>query len=523
LRHFFRFVLPVLALCLIWPGLALGQLGVLERLVMPGEVIEGHAKLQNECKNCHEPFSKQTQSRLCADCHKEVKADIDRNVGFHGRRPDVRQVECKHCHTDHKGRKADIVRLDTDTFNHDRFADFPLRGAHAKVACSSCHAQGKKHREAPGQCIDCHRKDDKHRGTLGTACADCHNETSWRGAKFDHSKTKFPLLGAHEKVTCATCHPNERYKGTPLLCSDCHRLQDVHAGRYGQKCETCHNPSGWKRISFNHERDTKFALTGRHRVITCDTCHKGRIYEDKQKMECVACHTKDDVHKTRNGPKCESCHSTEGWRTVKFDHNKDTKFALKGKHEKARCESCHRGNVQTEKPQTSCISCHRADDVHKGQLGTNCARCHNEGGWRSKVFFDHDLTRFPLIGLHASVACEACHLASTFRGTSSNCADCHKDPEHKGRLGPNCAQCHNPNGWTLWRFDHNTQTKFKLTGSHIRAECHDCHNRPVQTKISLSMACVECHRKDDIHRGGFGSACERCHVTESFNRVQFGR
>ena len=34
----------------------------IESLVMPGEVIEGHAKYEEECKNCHKRFDKGAQT-----------------------------------------------------------------------------------------------------------------------------------------------------------------------------------------------------------------------------------------------------------------------------------------------------------------------------------------------------------------------------------------------------------------------------------------------------------------------------
>lgn len=504
----------------IWSEAAQAQSGIFERLVMPGEVIAGHADIEGQCRKCHEPFSRGAQGKLCTACHKGVGADVAAGKGYHGRRKEAREGECKHCHTEHKGRKVDIVRLDPDTFQHGA-TDFPLRGAHTKVRCASCHAAGKKHRDAPSRCIDCHRKDDRHNGSLGPDCAKCHSEQAWRGGKFDHGKTRFPLVGRHEQAACASCHAKERYKGTPLQCVECHRLDDAHGGRYGRKCETCHSPRGWKQIAFDHDRQTRFPLTGRHRQAKCDSCHKGAIYETKLKQDCFACHEKDDAHRGRNGKACQSCHSTAGWREVRFDHDKDTKFPLRGRHAAVKCESCHRGGVRAEKLDTACASCHKVDDVHRGQLGPQCSRCHNETGWRAKVKFDHDLTRFPLIGLHATAPCEACHTTAAYKETPTACVACHKrNDTHEGRLGPSCGQCHNPNGWALWRFDHNRQTRYPLDGAHAGLHCDSCHRRAVTTRISLSTACVDCHRKDDAHRGGFGTFCEQCHVTESFAKVR---
>ena len=448
MRSVFR-ILPAVIFLSLFSALAARGQNIFEKLVMPGEVIEGHAKYEKTCESCHEPFSKESQKRLCRDCHKDVAKDIDEKKGLHGRRPDIATTECKHCHTDHKGRSADIVNFDQQTFNH-KFSDFELKGGHKQVQCSACHAPEKKYRDAPLTCFGCHKKDDTHKGELGEKCQSCHSEDGWRKQQaFDHSKTKFPLEGAHKDVQCNVCHAGERYKNLPHACVDCHRTQDSHAGRYGEKCETCHAPKKW----------------------------------------------------------------TE----ARFDHSK-TKFPLKGDHQKVKCDVCHKGEIYKEKLATSCVSCHKKKDPHKGQLGNKCESCHAETGWRKKVDFDHDLTRFPLIGLHAAVPCEECHRSAAYKDTPRNCESCHKDKYHEGRVGAACARCHNPNGFALWRFDHDKSTKFPLSGAHKGTSCHACHIQKSATRIAAPTTCFGCHSGDDAHRGAFGRACEKCHATESFQQ-----
>jgi hypothetical protein len=105
-----------------------------------------------------------------------------------------------------------------------------------------------------------------------------------------------------------------------------------------------------------------------------------------------------------------------------------------------------------------------------------------------------------------------------------DCLKCHKkDDVHKERLGQKCSPCHNPNGWQLWTFDHKTQTKFELTGTHEGLECHACHQKPVKEKMNQSKECFACHQKDDIHRGRFGRPCQRCHKTRKFREVNIAR
>lgn len=496
----------------------------LEELVMPGPVIAGHAKYEKECSRCHEPFSKTRQSTLCVACHKEVGQDIKGKQGFHGRIKNIATTECKQCHTDHEGRKADIARLDRETFDHGA-TDFPLGGAHRKVACQGCHAQRAKFRQAPATCFACHKADDRHKGRLGQKCGDCHTVQSWGKARFDHDRaTKFPLVGRHREAICSACHVNERYEKTPRQCAACHKLDDVHGGRFGQKCESCHASTGWRQVTFDHDRKTKFPLRGAHKKASCHACHSAKLFGDKLGTACIDCHRADDEHNGRNGPKCQTCHSVTTWRKSKFSHDRNTKFPLRGGHAKLPCEACHKGSVAKEKLGTSCGSCHQRDDVHKGRLGDQCERCHNAGGWSTKVFFEHDLTRFPLIGQHAVVACEECHLTASYKGTTLECAKCHeKSDRHKGRLGPNCGLCHNPNGWAFWRFDHNKQTDFVLDGAHAGLHCEACHRNPVRSSISMNQSCNACHALDDVHYGRFGQRCERCHTTTSFKKIHVNR
>lgn len=494
----------------------------IETLFMPGEVIAGHAKYESECSRCHARFEKKTQDRLCRDCHEDVDQDLLATTGFHGRSPAVKNQPCKACHTDHTGRDANIVLLNNATFDHD-LTDFGLVGRHAGLACAACHKPAARYAEAAHDCYSCHREQDAHRGALGERCSDCHTPGAWQEFEYDHDTTEFPLQGKHKQVQCSSCHLNERYEKTPADCNSCHYLNDVHNGRNGTSCEDCHSTQKWDQSKFDHDRDTEFRLAGRHSAIPCTACHTEALDKAKPKQDCYSCHRNDDRHKGRYGKQCESCHTAQTWERARFDHARNTDFPLKGKHGDLICSSCHRGTLGKEDLSTRCHACHASDDVHRGQQGEQCERCHDESGWLAEVVFDHDLSRFPLIGLHASVPCEECHLSAAFRDTKTRCYACHEtDDEHRATLGENCEQCHNPNAWGLWQFDHSQQTEFTLDGSHKDLGCSDCHRDPVKSKPHQSSACHACHAQDDDHRGRFGRNCDRCHTTGSFSEVKIG-
>jgi len=100
-----------------------------ETLLMPGEVTRAHVKQEENCANCHDRTNARKQSALCLDCHKDVAADVRERHGYHGRMTNAGVGECSACHTEHKGREADIVQLGRAQFDH-RLTDFALEGVH---------------------------------------------------------------------------------------------------------------------------------------------------------------------------------------------------------------------------------------------------------------------------------------------------------------------------------------------------------------------------------------------------------
>jgi ribosomal protein L15 len=517
--------IALLTIALSFSGLAFGA-G--EIALMPGEVIQGHAKLEAECKECHVRFNKAAQTGLCEDCHKDVKADIQNHQGFHGRLADK---ECRTCHTEHKGRNAKIVILDTTKFDHTK-TDFPLLGAHQnqeKVKCKDCHAAKKKFREAPSACNDCHHKDDKHKGSLGTDCKSCHNERDWKEAKFDHTfeKTHFALKGKHLDVKCSKCHVTPgKYKGAPLECVACHIKVDKHKGKYGKKCETCHVERDWKAIQFNHDVATKFKLLGKHQKVKCISCHTAPLFtKAKTPTACIGCHRKDDVHKGGLGTNCATCHNEQKWKSAKFNHDRDTKFSLKGKHEQVKCDACHTPQLKAkgEKLPMACIGCHRKDDnkAHKGKFGSKCESCHVEKNWK-EILFDHGkATKYPLLGKHKEAKCTSCHKGELYKEKLPTiCLSCHeKEDKHKGQEGKKCETCHSEQSWKKTTFNHGKMSTFPLLGRHMLVDCKKCHL--AETFKDAKSSCWSCHEKDDVHKRKFGTECKDCHNTRDWKAWDF--
>ena len=500
----------LLTLLLALVGLAPASAQNIESVLRPGELIQGHAKWEEECTKCHVRFERAGQDRLCMDCHKDVGQDMRERTGYHGR---LKPQACRACHTDHKGRTARVVELDKKQFDHAQ-TDYLLRGKHRQVECAKCHEPKKKYSQAPQDCNACHRKDDVHKGALGVKCADCHGESDWKEAKFDHEKTHFPLAGKHADVKCADCHKNAKYKDLPHTCIACHKIDDDrkgHKGLYGERCDTCHGTKAWKPSTFNHDNDTKFALRGKHRATKCADCHTGNLYKNKLGSACADCHKKDDKHKGSLGRECVACHTERDWKeTGKFDHDK-TQFPLLGKHHDVKCADCHK-TTNFKDAAKDCYSCHKKDDKHEANLGAKCQDCHVERDWKTTTRFDHDKSRFQLRNAHAvkKVLCKDCHVdLKHFRDIPMDCLACHKkDDKHEGQEGSKCETCHNDRDWKTTRFDH-ALARFALVGKHAAVKCKDCH-ATLRYK-DAPRDCYSCHKKDDKHKLKFSVACESCH------------
>ncbi len=460
----------------------------------PGDLTNAHADLEgiSNCTQCH-TLGEKVSNDKCLDCHKEIKSLINRGQGYHVSR-EVRGKDCATCHSEHHGRKFDMLRFDEDNFNHN-LTGYRLTGAHQTTDCRQCHVpdfiedRELRNREATflglkQDCATCH--EDYHQNTLSkNDCASCHITESFAPAtKFDHNKTKFALRGQHQEVDCIDCHQQEIRNGADFQvftgldfanCNSCH--DDAHNNHLGTNCKQCHTEASFSSLSklrsFDHSQ-THFALNGAHRNISCAACHNTDL-------------TPTSLFQDRLGVKNNACNT------------------------------CH-------------------EDVHEGHFGTNCIECHNETSFQDVNIdqFNHNLTEFALLGKHEIVECRECHTESFIEPLPHNeCAACHED-YHEGQfaenriLAPDCAQCHNEEGFevTLFGFSEHNKTDFPLDGAHLATPCFACHLSEEKWSFrNIGERCVDCH--EDVHQGYINEkyypnqACESCHITDSWNENHF--
>jgi hypothetical protein len=560
----------------------------LEFAKAPTQCAQCHADLHrgqfgSDCQKCHTvqgwkvavsaiqqhnnrfPLLGAHSAATCEDCHRGAASGVFTGLS----------TACVSCHLKdyQSGRPLDHVAAhlpntcDTchsmDTwqgarFDHALFANFPLLGAHASLACTSCHVGGR-FAGTPSDCFSCHVTDFTNvqnpnhvAANFSHDCAQCHTTATWANATFDHSKmTSFPLTGAHASVTCAQCHVGGRFAGTPTACVGCH-LTDFNnttnpnhvQGGFPTTCDTCHSTTNWQGAKFDHST-TRFPLNGAHTTVACEQCHINGNFVSTP-LDCVGCHltdfqkTTNPNHVTSGFPQdCKLCHTTAQWQGATFDHNTATKFALTGVHATVQCAQCHANGVFAGTPM-QCAGCHLSDyqkttnpNHVTEKFSQDCATCHTTAGWTGATF-NHNQTAFPLTGAHTTVSCDQCHVNGRFAGTPTDCSGCHladfqktTNPNHvSGGFPNNCTMCHTTTQWQGASFDHSTATKFPLSGAHTSVPCSQCHVNGVFA--GTSMQCVGCHLTDfqkttnpNHVAGGFSQDCIICHTTATWAGAQF--
>jgi hypothetical protein len=562
---------------LLWPAVARADLNA---LVSPGPLSAAHHALESKCDACHVPF-KGVPDVACLTCHTSTAQRIQAHRGPHAEFAQQGK-RCASCHSDHKGEKHALSPAPASGFDHKK-TGFVLDGAHASRPCASCHKpgpsgpvwaglpmqckgchtdvhkggfgdrcaachdakawkptvktvaqhkldmgghhaglkceschEGGQHLQASSQCGDCHAQ--PHGGTKAP-CSTCHNPVDWKNATFKHDFCTCILPGKHQTASCLSCHPKFRFTPTEFECAGCHTKDRKHENLGA--CSRCHSALSWKAKSFDHNKArpgyAPFVLDGKHLQVGCENCHKEQGKFRGAPRLCEGCHA---VPKHGDFGACSKCHTTLGFATQKFSHDK-TRFPLDGKHKAQACESCH----TKFKPggwapgSGACSTCHA--DVHRGQFaGRSCADCHTTSGWKPSSIgaVEHGALGFELRGWHVQVSCARCHLDGQFRGTKTACADCHVD-RHRGKLGRDCAQCHLERGWRPVKpgFDHKA-TGFVLEGAHDGVGCAQCHGlRREKLATVKQVSCATCHTPR--HGPDFGTNCVKCHKVTTWTDV----
>jgi hypothetical protein len=516
-------------------------------------LVGKHAGLK--CEQCHNP-----KHVSAADRKRIMKLDLTRS--FEGLHP-----ACLTCHEDHHNGQlgSDCQKChdvsgwkSVKSFDHST-TKFPLSGKHENLECAKCHKPSQADAKIIqytglnfASCSGCHQ--DPHRGAFEARCETCHNTAGWKHVQiskggFDHSKTRFPLNGKHDGLSCEKCHKESNFKA-PVAhekCMDCH--QDQHKGQFVSRadhgeCASCHTENGWKPTTFKEtsHQSTKYPLLGKHQGLACAKCHLPAGLDTNYhpaSQACLDCHKDPHAGQFASAPhnnRCEDCHKVEGFHPATFTltmHQK-SQFALKGAHAAIACQDCHRKEAapagadrQFHFANIACEGCHQ--DPHQGEFPavskahlkageSVCESCHGVRSWRELKNFDHETASFSLTGRHRVLGCLDCHRPAnpqagsstglrqiSFKAAPERCAGCHEDIHagqfQRGEGVVECGTCHDTSRWAAAKFDHDAGTTFSLAGAHENVPCRLCHNdkreingRSVVTYHGTPRECAACHR-----------------------------
>jgi hypothetical protein len=289
-----------------------------------------HGGLTN-CQSCHDPstgwepkegwshssffkITGQHKKLDCTDCHKNGRfANTPKVcVGCHGKKHGG-LTDCASCHT--------TAGFGSTTFRHSSV--FALTGRHAKLKCTSCHADNQFARvlgNGSHQCVSCHGP--QHGGLRD--CADCHTTAGFEDTTFRH-QTVFPLIGHHSTLACSQCHIGGEFLPLPSkVCAVCHAPDNPHNGGV-PPCQDCHSPAapgGFNDVP--HYTAHPIPLGGTHADTThCDRCHVA-LHFGATPTPCATCHGTSGtaaVLVPHVGPSdCLHCHWPTAWDDVHFVH-----------------------------------------------------------------------------------------------------------------------------------------------------------------------------------------------------------
>ena len=421
-------------------GLAFNP-GPVTALTKSGVKIQGfasHAEFEKQCSYCHEPL-KSSLADKCILCHLDIEQQIKVDQGVHSHISSVYQ--CDSCHPEHRGRTFDPTKAAYQLFDHSA-TGFSLNWHQENydatpMQCTECHVNAEFSVVENQTCSDCHGNHDNqfvqaHLQNFSLNCLGCHDGMD-RMQDFEHSQTGYPLEAKHAQIKCKDCHTTDNLQGTTSECVGCHAEPAMHKGLFEQTCDTCHSPTGWSPANLNDKSFSHLETTGFSLVL----------------------HPVDYSNQT------------------------------------ITCTSCHPADLQTLDIQT-CIDCHNNNDQvfmtdHLQQFGSDCMVCHD--GVDRLSNFDH-ANFFPLDGKHESIQCADCHIDNVFRGTPTECWQCHEEPEiHAGVFGLKCSYCHGTEAWSPANLQHHSfPINHGLEEQNLQLQCDTCHGANY-----IDYTCYQCH------------------------------
>jgi len=261
-----------------------------QAMLNPGELIEGHQNLKENCLSCHEPFFG-ISNKKCITCHK--LSDIGKDtINGKGKTAGMEKIlfhqslsdqKCSSCHNDHIGLKPE---MHISSFDHGLLSESVISN------CTSCHKQPS---------------DNLHM-QFSSECKSCHNTGGWKSdVKFDHA-----MINGDTKNNCASCHQ---------------KPDDSFHNLINDNCNKCHSTNKWIPSSFDH---TNYFILDKNHNAECNTCHTNNNFSS---YTCYSCHEHSESEMLNEHreegindiSKCADCHKSGNEHDIRMNRSPDNR------------------------------------------------------------------------------------------------------------------------------------------------------------------------------------------------------
>ncbi len=408
------------------------------------------------------------------------------------------------------------------------------------LSCSGCHTTGF------GVASGLKPSGDMVHTGITTACATCHNGTSFYGVKpKTKSSNHYPTSAVANGSACETCHSN-----TKTLIGEFMAGRSVmnHTGITGN-CGSCHNGNPAYANSYSIVTKASYT-TGAGHVSTASDCSKCHLsttsFAGGASTEMPGGHVPTSLS-------CTICHTTG------FGAGSGLKSSGDMVHTgiTTACADCHNGTTYYGgvKPLPKSIS-HQATSL-------DCSNCHLPSSFVKGGFVGASGGTLPANHVPTTQSCTLCHISGTGSGSgkmshtgiAAGCSSCHgKTPSHFLGVDPVPYPSGQPAhlttslvSWDSCQTCHST-TSFNGAKLHLKVTvtsgCATCHtnapglaiaggvtpkpkqNNHVPTNlVANGAACETCHKLTSTFSGtamvhtGITANCTNCHNGQIYDGV----
>ncbi len=401
-----------------------GQIELVHRKVIRGELWEKEAHVLPACVDCHQP-------------HKVRKVFYTQGMA---------DSDCLKCHekTDLKAKSGESMFVDEKEHQSSR---------HARVACAQCHSGVNVSKVRPCEGM-----------TAVVDCGACHTAVAQQYALSRHGKLL--IKGDANAPSCKECHGTHGILGrlqsasdtfptnVPRLCARCHREGQKAAVRY-------RGPQHQIIESYTDSIHGKGLLkSGLTVTATCTNCHTAHGV-------LPAVDPLSSVNRANVPTTCGRCH--HGIQEL-FEQSIHHTMLGKTKAQLPVCNDCHTAHT-----------IRRADaEGFKLDIMQKCGRCHGE---IAKTYFDTYHGKVSQLGYTKTAKCYDCHGAHDIQKVSdprshlsranvvATCQKCHKGATRRFAGYLTHATHHDPKKfpwlfWTFWGMTGLLVGTFAVAGAH---------------------------------------------------------